>query len=70
MVIDFKSIKNPYLLAYIKAFNIADGSTIRTIDYMFWIDEKHDQYRNKKGLPSHIDLNEKQISDFCSFIGL
>ena len=70
MVIDKKRIKNPYLLAYLKAFNIKDGEEIKNYDFMFWIDKKHYEYRNIHNMPEHIMLNNEQVKDFCSFIGL
>ena len=70
MVIDKKKIKNPYLLAYLKAFNIKDGEEIKNYNYMFWIDQKHTEYRKLHNMPEHIMLNDEQVKDFCIFIGL
>lgn len=69
MIIDKKKIKNPYLLAYLKAFNINDGEEIKNYDFMFWIDKKHTEYRNIHNMPEHIMLNDEQVKDFCVFIG-
>ena len=33
MIIDKKNIKNPYLLAYLKVFNIKDGEEIKRTTY-------------------------------------
>ena len=70
MVIDKKKIKNPYLLSYLKAFNIKDGEEIKNYDFMFWIDKKHTEYRNIHNMPEQIMLNDEQVKDFCAFIGL
>lgn len=70
MIITNENLKNPYILAFCKANNIKKGDTIKTIDYMFWIDKKHDDFRRLKGLPEHIDLNKSEVKEFCAFIGL
>ena len=70
MVIDKKKIKNPYLLAYLKSFNIEDRGERKKGDFMFWIDKKHSEYRNIHNMPDHIMLNDEQVKDFCAFIGL
>ena len=70
MIIDKKNIKNPYLLAYLKVFNIKDGEEIKNYDFMFWIDKKHAEYRNIHNMPEHIMLTDEQVKDFCAFIGL
>ena len=70
MVIDKKKIKNPYLLAYLKAFNIKDGEEIKNYDFMFWIYKNYLEYRNIHNMPDHIMLNDEQVKDCCSFIGL
>ena len=70
MVIDKKKIKNPYLLAYLKAFNIKDGEEIKNYDFMFWIDKKHSEYRNIHNMPDHIMLNNEQVKDFYVCIAL
>ena len=59
MVIDKKKIKNPYLLAYLKAFNIKDGEEIKNYDFMFWIDKKHTEYRN---IQFHVDVITFEIA--------
>ena len=70
MIINKKNIKNPYLLAYLKVFNIKDGEEIKNYDFMFWIDKKHTEYRNIHNMPEHIMLNDEQVKEFCAFIGL
>ena len=70
MKINISNIKNPYLLAFIKAFNIPNGAEVTTYKYMFWIDEKHTEYRKMHNLPDHIILNDAQVKDFCQFIDL
>lgn len=70
MKIDLRKITNPYLLAYVNAFGIKDGEEIKAVNYMTWIDGKHSEYRRKRGLPDHIDLNEEEIKEFCCFLGL
>ena len=70
MVINKNNLKNPYVLAFCKAHGVKEGQKIKIIDYMFWIDAKHDEFRTIYNLPEHIELNKKQQERFCSFIGL
>ena len=59
---------NPYLLAYFKHNNLKPGDTWVTLDYMDWIDQKHDQFRKLRHLPEHITLNEAEVKDFIKYI--
>lgn len=68
MIINRERIKNPYLLAYVDRLNIADGTDIRPIDYMFWIDARHDEYRKAHGLPEHISLSNDEVADFTKYL--
>lgn len=70
MIISKDNIKNKYVLAYCKARGVKQGEEVKNIDYMFWIDKKHDDFRALKGLPEHITLNEKENKEFLVFIGL
>ena len=70
MIIGKKNIKNPYLLAYLKVFNIQDDKEIKNYDFIFWLDETNTEYRNIHNMPEHIMLNDEQVKDFCAFIGL
>ena len=68
MKLTSENIKNPYLAAYARKNNIKTGEDFPIVNYMFWIDEKHDLFRKKNGLPEFIDLNEKQQEKFIEFI--
>ncbi len=70
MLLTTNNLKNPYVLAYCKAHGANKGEEIKTFDYMFWIDKKHDDFRKMYNLPEHIELNEKQQNVFLSYIGL
>lgn len=70
MTINKDNLKNPYVLAFCKAHGVKQGEEIKTTDYMFWIDKKHDDFRKLHGLPEHIQLNENQHKAFCAYIGL
>ena len=69
MTIDKDNLKNPYVLAFCKAHGVKQGEKVKNIDYMFWIDKKHDDFRKLHNLPEHIQLNEKQHKAFCAYIG-
>ena len=70
MIIVKDNLKNPYVLAYCKAHGVKQGEKVKNIDYMFWIDKKHDDFRKLHNLPEHIELNETENKHFLSFIGL
>ena len=68
MVIDRKKIKNPYLEAFADKFNYADGIEIRNIDYMFWIERKHTEYRKLINYPEHCSLTKEMIPAFVEWL--
>lgn len=59
---------NPYIIAFFNKHDINIGDEFKTYEYMFWIDKKHDEYREKEGLPNFITLNPIQVKDFIEFI--
>lgn len=56
---------NEYLKAY---FDINNITETRTIDYMFWIDRKHTEYRKIIKLPDGIALNETESKNFVKWL--
>ena len=70
MIISKDNLKNPYVLAFCKAHNVKQGEEVKTTNYIFWIDKKHDDFRKLHNLPEHIQLNESQHKLFCAYIGL
>lgn len=70
MVVDRNRIKNPYLAAYVDKFNYADGTEIRNIDYMFWIERKHTEYRKLIGYPEHCTLTDEMVPAFVEWLKL
>ncbi len=68
MIINRNKITNPFLVAYIDKFNYADGTEIRNIDYMFWIDRKHTEYRKFIGYPEDCSLTEEMIPSFIEWL--
>lgn len=70
MIISKDNLKNPYILAFCKVHDVKQGEEVKNINYMFWIDKKHDSFRKLHNLPEHIELNEAQHNAFCAYIGL
>jgi hypothetical protein len=58
-----------YVQAYLKLNNLKVGDSWDNVDYMFWIDKKHDEFRKLHRLPEHITLNDSQVEQFLHFIG-
>lgn len=70
MIISKDNLKNPYVLAFCKAHGVKQGEEVKNIDYMFWIDGKHDDFRRLHSLPEHIELTETENKHFLAFISL
>ena len=68
MIIDRAKMKNPYLKAYVDKFNYVEGKEIKNTDYMFWIDNKHSEYRKLIGYPENCELSKEMIPAFVEWL--
>lgn len=63
-----KMPKNPFLLSYFQHKGLSVGDYYLTIDYMFWINQKHDKFRALHHLPEHITLNDIETAEFIQYL--
>ena len=68
MKINENNLKNPYVQAYASKKNLRIGDTIPNVDYMLWINKKHDEFRGIHGIPEHVILIGKDQEEFIGYI--
>jgi hypothetical protein len=66
--VDKSEITNPWLLSYLKAKGIKDGDEMEQYEYMFWIQQKHKQFRGLKRITGYRGYTEKEREEFDRFL--
>ena len=59
---------NPYLSAYFKAKNLNPGDAWVSLEYMTWIEAKHDAFWRRFRTPSYVECSEKEQKLFMAFL--
>jgi len=57
-----------YLMAYLKSKGLAVGDTWIAYEYMEWITDKHEKFRELIHSPCFLGYNEEQQKQFEKFI--
>jgi hypothetical protein len=62
-----KGLQTKEFNAYIKRFNLKEGQKVKAIDFIFWIQDKHKEFRKTKNIPDRVYSTEEQ-NQFNEFI--